>query len=123
MGLKLIDQDVYVNIVGGIKPEGTYTDLAVALSVYSSYVGRPLGSNTIVMGEIGLTGDLRAVQHGEKLLKEAAKLGFGRIILPVKNAERLKKTAAEINEGRRASGLAAIELIGVKNIREIKELI
>ena len=123
MGLKLIDQDVYVNIVGGIKPEGTYTDLAVAMSVYSSYVGRPLGSNTIVMGEIGLTGDLRAVQHGEKLLKEAAKLGFGRIVLPVKNAERLKKTAAEINDSRRASGLAAIELIGVKNIREIKELI
>ena len=64
MGLKFIDQDVYVNIVGGIRPEGTYTDLAVAMAVYSSYRGKPLGSDTVVLGEIGLTGDLRAVQNG-----------------------------------------------------------
>ena len=79
MGLSLMNQDVYVNIVGGIRPEGTYTDLAVALAVYSSYKGKALGSGTIAFGEIGLTGDLRAVQNGEKILREAGHLGFERV--------------------------------------------
>lgn len=122
MGLALINQDVYVNIVGGIRPEGTYTDLAVALAVYSSYKGKVLGSRTVAVGEIGLTGDLRAVQNGEKILKEASRLGFDRVVLPVKNAERLKKAAAEINARRQADGTAAIQLIGIKNIAEIQRL-
>lgn len=122
MGLKFIDQDVYVNIVGGLRPEGTYTDLAVAMAVYSSYRGKPLGSNTVVLGEIGLTGDLRAVQNGEKILKEAVKLGFERIVLPVKNADRLKKVAAEVNESRKKAGTAQVKVIGMKNISEMRSL-
>ena len=122
MGLSLINQDVYVNIVGGIRPEGTYTDLAVALAVYSSYKGKALGSRTIALGEIGLTGDLRAVQNGEKILKEAAKLGFARVVLPVKNAQRLRKAAAEINDRREAAGAEKLELTGIKNITEIQRL-
>lgn len=122
MGLKFIDQDVYVNIVGGIRPEGTYTDLAVALAVYSSYRGKALGSNTVALGEIGLTGDLRAVQNGEKILKEAVKLGFEKIVLPVKNADRLKKVISEINKDRRTSGGQQIKVIGIKNIAEIRTL-
>ncbi len=122
MGLKFIDQDVYVNIVGGIRPEGTYTDLAVALAVYSSYRGKPLGTNTVVLGEIGLTGDLRAVQNSEKILKEAVKLGFERIVLPVKNADRLSKILAEINVSRKGAGVSPVKLIGMKNIAEIRNL-
>ncbi|MDO5414448.1 MAG: DNA repair protein RadA [Bacillota bacterium] len=122
MGLKFIDQDVYVNIVGGLRPEGTYTDLAVAMAVYSSYRGKPLGSNTVVLGEIGLTGDLRAVQNGEKILKEAVKLGFERIVLPVKNADRLKKVAAEVNASRKKAGAAQVKVIGMKNISEMRSL-
>ncbi len=82
MGVSMIDQDVYVNIVGGIRPEGTYTDLAVAMAVYSSYRGIPVGGKTIPFGEIGLTGDLRAVQNSEKIIREAVYLGFERIVLP-----------------------------------------
>lgn len=111
MGLSLSNQDVYVNIVGGIKPEGTYTDLAVAMAVYSSYRGKSAKGNTVVLGEIGLTGDLRAVQNGERIVKEAAKLGFERVVLPVKNAERLSNANAK-----------GVELIGIKNISEIKNL-
>ena len=103
-GISLGEQDVYVNIVGGIRPEGTYTDLAVAAAVYSSFRGVPFGSKVLLLGEIGLTGDLRAVQHSEKILKEAARMGFERIVLPIKNAERLKKPLAEINSARRARG-------------------
>ncbi len=108
MGVKMIDQDVYVNIVGGLKPEGTYTDLAVAAAVYSSFVGRRLDSRTLVLGELGLTGDLRAVQNSEKIVREAERMGFRRVIMPVKNAERIKPGGK-------------IEVIGIRNIREIRE--
>jgi DNA repair protein RadA/Sms len=116
LGLKLANQDVYVNIVGGLKPEGTYTDLAVAIAVFSSYYGKPLGSNTIVLGEIGLTGDLRGVQNSEKILREAAHLGFERVVVPVKNAERLKKTLYSINEERRSKDMPIMKLVGLKNV-------
>jgi DNA repair protein RadA/Sms len=115
MGLKLINQDVYVNIVGGIRPEGTYTDLAVALAVYSSYSGKKLDSKTLVLGEIGLTGDLRAVQNSEKIIKEAQRLGFERIILPIKNAERAMTRASALD-------LSTIQIIGLRNITEAKSL-
>ena len=122
MGLSLINQDVYVNIVGGIRPEGTYTDLAVALAVYSSYRGKALGSSTLAFGEIGLTGDLRAVQNGEKILREAGHLGFERVVLPIRNAERLKKTLASINKERQEKGLQPLKMVGIKNISEVQKL-
>ncbi len=122
MGLSLMNQDVYVNIVGGIRPEGTYTDLAVALAVYSSYKGKALGSAALAFGEIGLTGDLRAVQNGEKILKEAGHLGFERVVLPIRNAERLKKTLASVNKERQDKGLQPMKLVGIKNIAEIRKL-
>ena len=110
MGLKLAEQDVYVNIVGGLRPEGTYTDLAVAMAVISSCLGQPLDSKTLVLGEIGLTGDLRSVQNADKIVREADRLGFSRIVLPVKNAERLHKDHS------------AIQIIGIRNIREVRRL-
>jgi len=113
MGLKLLDQDVYVNIVGGIRPEGTYTDLAVALAVYSSYTGKKMDSRTIVIGEIGLTGDLRAVQNCEKIIREAERLGFSRIVLPIKNAQHLRAKDRES---------LSIDIIGIRNIAQVKEL-
>ena len=109
MGLKLINQDIYVNIVGGIRPEGTYTDLAVALAVYSSFTGKRIDSRTIVMGEIGLTGDLRAVQNAEKIVREAERLGFQRIIMPIKNAEQLRRRGRETD----------LQIVGLKNIQEV----
>ena len=110
MGLKLMDQDVYVNIVGGIRPEGTYTDLAIALAVYSSYCGKRLDSRTLVLGEIGLTGDLRAVQNSEKIVKEAARLGFERVILPVRNADKIKDR------------IEGITVQGIRNIQSAAKL-
>ncbi len=110
MGLKLIDQDVYVNIVGGIRPEGTYTDLAVALAVYSSYSGKRIDSRTLVLGEIGLTGDLRAVQNAEKIVREAAHLGFARVVLPVRNAEKLKDR------------VRGITVTGIRNIQSVRDI-
>lgn len=115
MGLKLLDQDVYVNVVGGIRPEGTYTDLAAALAVYSSFTGRKLDSRTLVIGEIGLTGDLRAVHNSEKIVKEAERLGFERVVMPVKNAERIKSKLGRDN-------LKKPDIVGIKNINEAGSL-
>ena len=88
-GISMINQDVYVNVVGGLRPEGTYTDLSVAMSVYSSYRGKEPEQKTIVFGEIGLTGELRGVQHADKIVKEAVRMGYKKIILPRANAVKL----------------------------------
>jgi DNA repair protein RadA/Sms len=88
-GLDLSSKDVYVNVVGGLRPEGTSIDLAVALAIYSSVRGIPVPPHTCAVGEIGLTGELRSVRGADKMAAEAARLGFTRIILPKKNAAKL----------------------------------
>ncbi|MBR7148327.1 MAG: DNA repair protein RadA [Firmicutes bacterium] len=105
-GIPFLNQDVYVNIVGGLRPEGTSTDLAVALAIYSAYRGIPGNSRTLAMGEIGLTGDLRPIQNAEKIVKEAARMGFAKVILPRRNQEKIKEQ------------IGGVQLIGVTNIRE-----
>jgi DNA repair protein RadA/Sms len=85
-GADLSAKDVYVNVVGGVKPDGTSVDLAVALAIYSSLSGVPVPPRTCVVGEIGLTGELRSVRGADKMAAEAARLGFTRIVMPKKNA-------------------------------------
>lgn len=106
VGLPLINQDVYVNVVGGMRPEGTGTDIAVALAIYSSYKSVACKKRTLAVGEIGLTGDLRSVQNIEKIATEAARLGYEQIIMPKKNAEKIGSTSM------------GCRIIGVKNVRE-----
>jgi len=105
-GISLINQDVYVNVVGGLKPEGTSTDLAVALAIHSTFKGTHSLAKTIALGEIGLTGDLRSIQNAEKIVKEAARMGFARIILPKKNADKIESVPS------------SLELVGIKNLQE-----
>lgn len=112
-GISLTTQDVYVNIVGGIRPEGTASDLAVALAVYSSYSGKKPPEMTIALGEIGLTGELRSIQHTDKIVREAARMGFRRIIMPEKNAERLR-SQKDLS--------SAIQIIGVRRIYDALRL-
>lgn len=109
-GLSLVNQDIYVNVVGGLKPEGTSIDLAVALAIFSTCKGKPARAKTLALGEIGLTGDLRTVQNAEKIVREAARMGFERIILPRKNAQRLDGILSELPAG--------VKLIGVKHITD-----
>ena len=108
-GISLADQDVYINIVGGLKPEGTSTDLAVALALYSTFRGINIRKDTMALGEVGLTGDLRPVRNVEKIIKEAARMGMRKVILPGSQAEKLLK---EQNAG------SFIEISGAKNLRE-----
>ena len=107
-GLNLLNQDVYVNVVGGLKPDSTSVDLGVALSVYSSVRGKTSPKRTVAIGEVGLTGDLRSVASAEKIASEAIRLGYEKIIMPVKNA-KASKGISQIDTNK---------IVGVKNLYE-----
>ncbi|MBI4240058.1 DNA repair protein RadA, partial [Candidatus Uhrbacteria bacterium] len=82
LGLNLGDQDIHINIVGGFKIAETACDLAVIASIISAYTNKTVASGTIIFGEVGLSGEVRAVSQMEKRLKEAEKLGFTKAIIP-----------------------------------------
>ncbi|MDN5862983.1 MAG: DNA repair protein RadA, partial [Salinisphaera sp.] len=87
-GVALGDQDVFVNVVGGMRVTETGIDLAIVLAAVSSFRDRPLPRDTGVFGELGLAGEIRPVPGGEERLREAAKHGFKRAIVPRANAPK-----------------------------------
>jgi len=87
-GVGVFDQDVFVNVVGGIRVQETAADLPVLLAVLSSLRDRPLADKTVVFGEVGLSGEIRPVPNGEERLKEAVTHGFKRAIVPAANAPK-----------------------------------
>ncbi len=87
-GILTGDQDVFVNVVGGIRLQETAADLPVLLSVLSSLRDRPLADKTVAFGEVGLSGEIRPVPNGEERLREAATHGFRRAIVPKANAPK-----------------------------------
>ncbi len=98
--------DAYVNVVGGLRLDEPACDLAVALSLISSLKDKPIGENSIVFGEIGLAGELRAVTRADLRINEAERLGFKKCIMPYNNLKHLNA---------RHDG---IETVGAKNVRE-----
>ena len=90
LGVPLGSQDVYINVVGGLRLTETAADLPVALAVYSSLRDISMDSRTVVMGEVGLTGDIRRVPQALRRVKEAAKMGFNTFILPKGNLEDIE---------------------------------
>ncbi len=82
LGLKLSATDVYINVAGGFKMEERAADLPVVMAVLSSVKNRSVPENVAAFGEVGLAGEVRGVAHPDKRIKECAKLGFGRILLP-----------------------------------------
>lgn len=87
-GVSLHDQDVFLNVVGGVRVEETAADLAVLLAVLSSLRDRPLPRELAVFGEVGLAGEIRPVPGGPERLREAAKHGFRQAVVPRANAPR-----------------------------------
>ncbi len=109
VGLSLAYQDVYVNVVGGIRLDEPAADLAVAAAVASSFRDRPIPSDLVLIGEVGLAGELRLTGAMERRLEEAARLGFGRALVP-KGVGSLR--VAGINLLRAETLVHALELIG-----------
>lgn len=101
-GVANYDQDVFVNVVGGVRVTETGADLAILLSILSSLKNKPLPLDLIVFGEVGLAGEIRPVQSGQERLKEAAKHGFKQAIIPEGNLP--KKT------------IPGMEVVGVKHL-------
>jgi len=87
-GIALSDQDVFANVVGGMRIQETAADLPLLLAALSSFRGRPVPNDMVVFGEVGLAGEIRPVQSGEERLVEAAKHGFKRAIVPEANRPR-----------------------------------
>ena len=103
-GIVCFDQDVFVNAVGGVKIGEPAADLAVLLSITSSLKNKPLPAKLIVFGEVGLAGEIRPAPRGQERLKEAAKLGFTRALIP------------EANRPKQA--IAGMEVIAVRRVEE-----
>jgi len=95
-GFSLYDQDVFVNVIGGVKVHEPAADLAILLSVLSSFKNRRLDSDLAVFGEVGLTGEIRPVQRGLDRIKEVEKLGFKRLIMPKGNQAGIKSSKLRI---------------------------
>mgnify|MGYP002679778244 FL=1 len=110
LGLQLGACDAYVNIAGGMKIQEPAIDLGVAMAIVSSFKNRPVDESVVVFGEVGLSGEVRAVSMAEQRVQEAKKLGFSTCILPRANADILK-------------GKYEIEIIGVSNVQEAIGLI
>ena len=105
IGYRLANYDAYVNIAGGIKINEPAVDLGIVMAIVSSYKNRPLDERTIVFGEVGLSGEVRAVSMPEQRVQEAKKLGFETCIMPAVSYDSVKN-------------IEGIQIIGVKNINE-----
>lgn len=106
-GLALGDQDVFVNVVGGVRVAETGSDLALLLAIVSSFKNQELPRDLIVFGEVGLAGEIRPVNNGSERLNEASKHGFTRAIVPLANAPK--------------NPPAGMQIIPVKTIAEALE--
>jgi len=111
-GLMVGDQDVFVNVVGGVKVLETSADLALILAVVSSFRDSPLPRDLMAFGEVGLAGEIRAVPSGQERLREAAKHGFKRAIVPAGNAPRQTIDGMEVIAVHKLS--EALEFIGLQ---------
>ena len=110
IGLHISDYDAYVNIAGGIRMNEPAIDLGLILAIVSSYKNRPIDEKTIVFGEVGLSGEVRAVNMPQQRVAEARKLGFETCILPKVSLKSIEDTSG-------------IKLVGVNSISEVLDLI
>lgn len=104
-GLPLGMQDVYLNVAGGLKINEPSTDLGIVLATVSSFKNKPIPKDIVVVGEVGLTGEVRRINLIEKRLKEAERLGFKTCVIPESNKKDLKDEYK-------------LDIIGVRNVSE-----
>lgn len=110
LNLALYDQDAYVNIAGGIKVTEPAVDLGIVMAIISSYKNRAIDDKTIAFGEVGLSGEVRAVSQAVARVAEAKKLGFNTCIVPYSVMDSVKE-------------IKGIKIVGVKSISEIMDMI
>jgi DNA repair protein RadA/Sms len=109
VGMRFVDMDIFVNIIGGISMDEPAVDLPLAISLASSFLDKPVPEDMVIFGEIGLAGEVRGIGQPEMRLKEAQKMGFKKALLPANNVERLKK--------------GKMELVGVSSVKEALDVL
>ena len=108
LGMHLMGHDIFINVAGGVKIDEPAVDMGIVSAVASSFLDRSIPKGTIIFGEVGLTGEVRAIGHVETRIAEAKKMGFTRCLVPQSNLKRMTK-------------IIEIELTGVKTISEAME--
>jgi DNA repair protein RadA/Sms len=111
-GVGMFDQDVFLNIVGGVRVSEPAADLAVLLAVLSSYRDMPLSRDLVIFGEVGLAGELRPVPNGQERLHEAARHGFCRAIIPKSNAPKESIHGLQVDAVSRITEAISVAGIG-----------
>jgi DNA repair protein RadA/Sms len=111
-GLSFGPSDIYLNVAGGLRIVEPAADLAVAAALVSAQTGVPVPAETVVFGEIGLSGEVRAVAQADARLKEAGKLGFTRAIIPARRAGKAGKAAG-----------GAIEVDEIAHLRQVVDIL
>jgi len=109
-GLQILGQDIFMNVAGGVRIVEPAIDLGVSISLVSSFLNKPIQSDLLVFGEVGLSGEVRGVSRADLRLREAEKLGFKKCILPRINKDRIKPS------------ISSISLIGVNSIENAIEV-
>jgi DNA repair protein RadA/Sms len=108
LGMHLMGYDIFMNVAGGVKVVEPAVDVAIVAAVASSFLDKPIADGTVVLGEIGLTGEVRAIGQVDKRLSESRKMGFTRCLVPAGNLKRLPE-------------IKGIEITGVKTVSEVVE--
>ena len=111
--ISLSDSDAYVNITGGVHMSEPAVDLGILMAIASSQKDQPVSADTVVFGEVGLSGEIRSVAMAEQRVREAQKLGFRKVILPKANMRSLSRSREQFD----------VELMPVENIRQAISLI
>lgn len=109
-GMDLSDQDIYLNVVGGVRVEEPGADLGIASAIASSYLNKPVDPMLVLFGEVGLTGEVRGIQRLSPRLKEAHRMGFRRCLLPKGNLVQAKEESP-------------LELVGIGSVGQMMEVL
>jgi DNA repair protein RadA/Sms len=110
LGLQLANQDIFVNVTGGVRVDEPAVDLAIVSAIVSSFYDKPIEGSTMVLGEIGLTGEVRGISQVEPRVHEARKMGFSRCIFPETNLLRIQ-------------GVDHIKMVGVQTISDLIDVL
>jgi DNA repair protein RadA/Sms len=108
LGMHLMGYDIFMNVAGGVKVVEPAVDMAIVAAVGSSFLDKPIPDGTVVLGEVGLTGEVRAIGHVETRISESRKMGFTRCLIPASNLKRVPD-------------IQGIDMIGVNTVAEVAE--
>ncbi len=108
LGMHLMGYDIFMNVAGGVKVVEPAVDMAIVAAIASSFLDKPIADGTVVLGEIGLTGEVRAIGQVDNRISECRKMGFTRCLVPASNLKRL-------------SAIDGIEITGVRTVSEVVE--